>query len=81
MRNLGADSTLDKSQQPKGLLGFYVAACLALVLFAGVWSAWTPLKIWYWKREIQVAMLAASAWLGGSPWERPSTAEAKRDFR
>ena len=43
-------------QQPKrerSLLGFYIAmGVLAAMVVLGVWL-WTPLRIWYWERELR----------------------------
>ena len=36
----------------RGMLAFYGAMGAVVVLFAAGYFAWTPLRIWYWEREV-----------------------------
>ena len=35
------------------MLAFYASTGVVLALFVGAWFAWTPLRIWYWHRNVR----------------------------
>jgi hypothetical protein len=37
----------------KGLLAFYISMGVVALLFVGFCFAWTPLRVWYWEREVR----------------------------
>ena len=36
----------------RGMVAFYVATGVACLLLVGFYFAWTPLRVWYWEREV-----------------------------
>lgn len=49
----------EPSTRKKGrsLVGFYIGLAIAVLLALGVWSAWTPVRVWYWERAFHSADL------------------------
>jgi hypothetical protein len=40
-------------KRPGRMLVFYVSTGVVLALFVSGWFAWTPLRVWYWEREVR----------------------------
>jgi hypothetical protein len=59
---------VETSRRRKGLLAFYVGTGVVVLVLVGFWFAWTPLKVWYWERQVRRAP-GASYTAGPDGWK------------
>jgi hypothetical protein len=57
------------------MLPFYVGTGVVLALLVGGWFAWTPLRVWYWEREV---LKAAELDGPGAPGDLPDPMKCDR---
>ena len=55
-----APSPKEPAKRSKRMLGFYIAMGVVALLLVAFYFTWTPLKVWYWERELR-SFLAESA--------------------
>ncbi len=44
---------VETPKKRKGMLGFYIGLGAVALLLVGFYFSWTPLRVWYWEREVR----------------------------